>query len=185
MQKNLNKSWKRAGAFLAVVLLFGALEWVSLNVWTAPIGMVWHLFHGSFTPFDGHKIHVPWDMWVSNSADHSVVIIRPASKHPVLRSPAGVMLIDRSRRPVTDLSKNYERFARTLEHPLDGHQFLGVHRLSTPTGYGYCWEQSKFDFSELYITCVFEKDTLGGSYVGSSAYRKDFYAAIEAASGAF
>ncbi len=149
MYKPLDKFGRTSGRLLAGVLLFGALVWVSLNVWTASVGLVWHLFHGNFTSFDGHRIHVPWDMWIHRSADQTLTIVREAPKYPILRSPAGIILIQRIPGRATDMSKDYDRIARDSERARNGYQFQGVHQLATAKGHGYCWELVRLDSSYL------------------------------------
>jgi hypothetical protein len=169
---------------LAGTLLFAALVWVSLNVWTASLGVVWHVFHGNFTSFEGHRIHVPWDMLVLRSADPSLTMVREAPTYPILRSPGGIVLIERRSGPANDMSKYYDRIARANEQPRNGYRFQGIRQLSSAKGTVYCWEMDRLDASQLSISCWFDKDTLGATYDGSPVYRNEFYKAIETVAGA-
>jgi hypothetical protein len=167
------------------VILFAALVWACMNVWTAPMGVIWHTFHGGSASFEGHKIHVPWDMIVLQQDDQSITIIREAPKYPILRSPRGVIQIARNRAPATDMSQYYDRIARTNELPPKGYTFQGLHQLSAPKGTVYCWEMARLDSSELSISCWFDKDTLGAALEGSPVYSQEFYKAVETVSGAY
>jgi hypothetical protein len=175
-----------ARALLAAALLFGALVWISLNVWTAPAGLVWHLFHGTSVSFEGHRIGVPWDMLVPLSGDRALMMIREAPNHPIpmLHSPAGTILIQRGAGRPIDVSKDYKIIARVNEQPPDGYRFQGVRQLSSAKGTIYCWELARLDASYLSISCWFDKDTLTASYGGSPAYRERFYQVLAAVSGA-
>jgi hypothetical protein len=186
MDNRVSKSFRVqvARMVLAGVVLLAALVWISLNVWTASFGLVWHLFHGNFTSFEGHGIHVPWDMLVLRSADPSLTMVRETPKYPILRSPGGIILIERRSGPANDMSKYYDRIARANEQPQNGYQLQGLHKMSSAKGTVYCWEMDRLDASSLSISCWFDKDTLSASYDGSPVYRNEFFKAIEAAAGA-
>ncbi len=64
--------------FTIGVLLLGALALIAVYVWTAPVGFVWHLFHGNFTSFDGQRIPVPGDMWAHLADNGGLTIMREA-----------------------------------------------------------------------------------------------------------
>lgn len=173
-----------ARLLLAAALLFGVLVWASSNVWTAPAGVVWHLFHGSSVSFEGHQIGVPWDMLVPLSGDRALMIIREAPKYPLLHSPAATILIARGAGQPTDMSRNYDKIARANGQPPNGYRFQGVRQVSAAKGTIYCWELASLDASSLSISCWFDKDTLAASYGGSPAYRERFYRVLAAVSGA-
>src|SRR5579864_9234325 len=61
----------RVGGAIAVLLVIN-LIFSTFYVWTAPMGLVWHLLNGRFTEFEGRRVTVPWDFWASRSADGSV-----------------------------------------------------------------------------------------------------------------
>jgi hypothetical protein len=188
MDKSLPKSLRTriARLLLAAALLFGALVWISLNVWTASAGLVWHLFHGTSVSFEGHKIGVPWDMLVPLSGDRALMIIREAPSHPIpmLHSPAATILIQRDAAQPTDMSRYYDRIARANEQPPNGYRFEGLRKLSAAKGTIYCWELAQLDASYISISCWFDKDTLAASFGGSPAYRERFYRVLAAVSGA-
>jgi hypothetical protein len=166
------------------VLLVGAFVWFSLNVWTAPVGLVWHSFHGNFTSFEGHRVPIPWDIWVGRSAKGSLMVTREASKYPILRSPAGTILIERGTGRAADMSKDYDRVARTNDPPPNGYRLQDIRQVLAAKGIGYCWEIVRVDSSYLSISCWFDKDTLAASYGGSPAYREKFYSVLATVSGA-
>ena len=83
MNELSNKLSKTSGRLLAGVLSLGVLIWGSLNVWTAPAGVLWHLFHGDVASFNGIKFHVPWDMWIHRSSDQSLMIVRESPRFPI------------------------------------------------------------------------------------------------------
>src|ERR1700735_1241730 len=139
MYKFLDKFSKVSRRLLAGAFLFLSLVWVCLNVWTAPIGMIWHIFHGNFTSFEGRKIHVPWDMWVLRSPE-SITVLREAPKYPILRSPASIILIQRTEGAATDMSKYYDRISHANELPPNGYRLRGLRQLSASKGTVYCWE---------------------------------------------
>jgi hypothetical protein len=122
-------------------------------------------------------------MWMHRSADQTLTIVREAPKYPILRSPAGVIIIQRIPGRAADMSKDYDRIASDNERARNGYQFREVHRLTTAKGYGYCWEFVRLNSSYLSISCRFDNDTLAAAYEGSPAYRDEFYNAIETASG--
>lgn len=186
MNISLRKSLKGriARLLLAAALLFGALVWASSNVWTASAGLVWHLFHGTYVSFEGHKIRVPWDMLVPLSGDRALMIIREAPKYSLLHSPSATILIQRGARQPADMSKDYDRIARTNEQPPDGYRFQGVRQVSSPKGTIYCWELARLDAPYLSISCWFDKDTLAASFGGSPVYRERFYRVLAAVSAA-
>jgi hypothetical protein len=175
-----------ARLFLAAALLFGVLVWVSSNAWTAPAGLVWHLFHGTSVSFEGHKIGVPWDMLVPLSGDRALMMTREVPSHPIpmLHSPAATILIQRDAGRPTDMSRNYDKIARANEQPPDGYRFQGLRQLSAAKGTIYCWELARLDASYISISCWFDKDTLAASYGGSPAYRERFYRVLAIVSGA-
>lgn len=172
------RSRRFAKGLLAVALIFVALAWISFDVWTAPIGLVWHLFHGNSISFDGRKVHVPWDMWapqLSNlGGDQSVMLIRETPSYTLVRQPYGLILIERSAGPATDLSKSYDRIARANEQT-KGFRLLDLRRLSGAKGNVYCWESTMLNATYLNISCYFDKDTLGATYAGSPEYSERFY----------
>ena len=168
---------------MAGVLVIAVLVWVSLDVWTAPVGMVWHLFHGRFTSFEGHKILVPWDMWAEHNSVGAIDIIRTQPDYPIARSRTGVIMIQRV--PVrTDMTKVYDRVSQINGTAVAGYKYLGLQRLQAPRGAVYCWEQARLDSGDLYVECWFDNDTLAATYAGSPTYREDFYDSIKAVSGA-
>jgi len=164
--------------YLSVALLY------SMTFWTAPLGIAWHLFHGTYTTFEGHRIRVPWDMWALHLDAGGLVIVRKVPKYPLLRSPAGIIGIGRGRGPATDMSKYYDRIARVNEHVPSGYRLQGRRQMSAARGTVYCWELASVDSSYLSIDCWFDKDTLGATYQGSSVYRDKFYAMVASVSGA-
>jgi hypothetical protein len=188
MDISLRKSLRGpiAQLLLAAALLFGALVWISLNVWTAPAGLVWHLFHGTSVSFEGRKIAVPWDMLVPLSGDRALMMIREAPSHPIsmLHSPAAVILIQRDAGRPTDMSKDYATIARVNEQPPNGYRFNGLRQLSASKGTIYCWELARLDAPYLSISCWFDKDTLAASFGGSPVYREHFYKVLAAVSAA-
>jgi hypothetical protein len=152
-----------------VALSFAMSVWILFNVWTAPAGLFWHLFHGKFASFDGRRIHVPWDMWVSSSGVHSLSIIRDAPLHPFLHSPSGILLFVRRQGPATDMSKNYDRIA-TAYRSRAGYLFQGVQELEGRNGIVFCWELTTADSSSSSISCLFDEDTLSANFEGSAVY---------------
>lgn len=108
-RKPSNRRTLMARISLAVAVLLGGFTWVSLDVWTAPAGLIWHAFHGSTVSFEGRKIPVPRDMWVRKTSDMAVIMIREAPKYPLLHSPAGTIVFERSPGRATDMSKDYAR----------------------------------------------------------------------------
>jgi hypothetical protein len=178
----LKKIGRGSRLLLAGVLLMGVLVWISLSVWTVPVALVWHLFHGNLTSFDGHDIHVPWDMWIYRSAGQTLMITREAPRYSILRSPAGTMLIERSPGRATDMLKDYDRIARTNEQPPTGYRLDRIRQVPTAKGTGYCWELARIDSPYLSISCWFDKDTLAASYGGSPIYRDEFYKVLAAIS---
>jgi hypothetical protein len=187
MDISLRKSLRGrvARLLLAAALLFGALVWISLDVWTAPAGLVWHLFHGSSVSFEGHRVAVPWDMLVLHLDEKAFMMTRQVPSHaiPILHSPAAVILIQRDARQPTDMSKDYATIARVNEQPPNGYRFDGLRQLSAPKGTIYCWELARLDTPYLSISCWFDKDTLAASFGGSPAYRERFYKVLAAVSG--
>jgi hypothetical protein len=165
---------------LAAFVLLG-MVWLSLNVWTAPVGLLWHLFHGSFTSFEKRKIHVPWDMWRENSGDGALTLIRWKPAYRILTSPSGVITVLRSRLTI-DMSKNYDKIADMNEHPPSGYKFRGLHQFTAAKGTAYCWESVALDSSRV-ISCWFDKDTMLADFYGSPVYRDEFYKAIATLSG--
>src|SRR6266571_589839 len=176
----LNNIGRGSRLLLAGILLMGVLVWISLNVWTVPVALVWHLFHGNLTSFDGHSIHVPWDMWIYRPPGQALIINREAPRYSILRSPAGSILIERSPGRATDMSKDYDRIARTNERPPSGYRLDRTRRLSAAQGTGYCWELTRIDSPYLSISCWFDKDTLAATYGGSPIYRDEFYKVLAA-----
>jgi hypothetical protein len=187
MDISLRKSLRGriARLLLAAALLFGALVWISLDVWTAPAGLVWHLFHGTSVSFEGHKVAVPWDMLVPLSGDRALMMTRQVPSHPIpmLHSPAATILIQRDVGQPTDMSKEYATIARVNEQPPNGYRFNGLRQLFAAKGAIYCWEVMQLDESYISISCWFDKDTLAASFGGSPAYRERFYKVLAAVSG--
>jgi hypothetical protein len=167
---------------MSVLFLLVVLEWAVSSIWTAQAGLLWHLFHGNYAWFNGNKVQVPWDMWVQRPADDTLMIVREAPKYPILRSPAGTIIIGRFPGPAVDMSKDYRRFASANERARDGYQLRGVNKIKTEKGLGYCWELVRTDVSNVSISCQFDNDTLTAGFEGSLAYRTRFYDAIETAS---
>jgi hypothetical protein len=165
----------------AIVLL--VLLWVFLYVWTAPVGLIWHVFHGNFTTFEQHEIRVPWDMWRVSSSGTHLTLLREASKYRIINSPSGVIIVSRRPGPATDMSKEYDRIAQAIEHPPSGYKFEGLHQLTAAKGPVYCWESVTLDSTEISISCWFDKDTLAASFGGTAGYRDEFYKVIAAVSG--
>ena len=180
MYKPNKTSWR----VLTGVVLFLALVWASMNIWTAPAGMIWHACHGNFTSFEGRKIHVPWDMMVLRSSDQAISLLREPPKYPILASRSGIIQIMRTRAPATDMSKYYDRIAGANEVAPNGYRLQGLRQLSAPKGTVYCWEIARLDASHLSISCWFDQDTLSASYEGSRVYSQEFYNAVESVSGA-
>jgi hypothetical protein len=163
-----------ARGLLAVALIFAALVWISFDVWTAPIGLAWHIFHGDSVSFDGRKVRVPWDMRAFQPDDRSVMLIREEPRYAFLRQPYGAILVVRHAGPATDLSKNYDRIAHANEQT-KGYRFLDLRRLPGVKGTVSCWESAKLDAPYTSISCYFDKDTLGAAYGGSPEYSDRFY----------
>jgi hypothetical protein len=168
---------------LGTAVSFGALAWVCLNIWTVPAGMFWHLFHGKSASFEGHLLHVPWDMWASNTSAHDLSIIRAAPQYSLLHSPSGILLFVRWQGPPTDISKNYERIAAANGSRM-GYRFQGLQKLEGQKGSVFCWELAKTDLSSMTVSCLFDNDTLSASYDGSPKYLAGFYKAVAVVAGA-
>jgi len=164
--------------------VLGGSVWLSLNVWTAPVGLIWHSIHGRSIIFDGHTVDVPWDMWVENSSAQSLMIIREAPKYPLQQLPAGTIIIQRGSGRAADMSKDYDRIVRADETPPKGYRLQGTRRLFSEKGTAYCWELARTDASHISISCWFDKDTLVAWYEGSPLYRDRFYRVLAAATGA-
>src|SRR5271169_6774371 len=77
---------------LGAIISLGALVWISLSIWTAPLGLMWHFFHGHSASFEGHRVDVPWDMWVSRSTPGVLLMVRHTPKYPLLQSPSAIFL---------------------------------------------------------------------------------------------
>jgi hypothetical protein len=171
---------------MAAFVVGCALAWFFANVWTAPTGIGWHAVHGSDVAFQGQKIPVPWDMWVSNSDDEGLAITREAARDPLFRSASGLILISRTKAGGTnlDMAKNYDRLTRENQDSPTGFIYKGVRELSAANGKGYCWESVSVDAQYDSISCLFDKDTLAASFVGSPGYRDKFYRIVDEISGA-
>jgi len=160
------------------------LVWIATFVWTAPIGLAWHLFHGNFAPFEGRKVPVPPDMWASRSDGGGLIIMREAPKYPLFHSPSAIMLLSLGRGSGRDLSKEkeYDKISRIYAAPQrDGYRLREVRRVSGVDRMGYCWELSRADSS--YITCLFDKSSLGVTFDGSTEYRDKFYSVVTVLTG--
>jgi hypothetical protein len=161
----------------ALVLSFGVLIWISLNVWTAPAGILWHVFHGRFITFGGQKIAVPWDMWVDGSSE-STIMIREAAKYRLLNSPWGTIVLARGAGKPTDLVTDNGRIVRSEEQLPEGFHLRLVREVRSGKRKGYCWESSRVDTPELIISCHFDHETLSAAFSGNSKYSNAFYEAI-------
>jgi hypothetical protein len=133
--------------------------------------------------FEGHPIHVPWDMWVSSSNTNALTIIRQAPQYSWTHSPSGILLFVRDQGAPTSFSKNYERIAAT-NGSQKGYRFQDLQKLEGQKGSVFCWELSKADSSSITISCHFDHDTLSASYDGSPMYRAGFYEAVAVIAGA-
>jgi hypothetical protein len=131
---------KRSNLVALGILFVGVMAWLLLQFWTAPVGVLSHLIFGQTTLFEGHLIHVPWDMWVQDSTRDHVGLIREASRFRLLHSPSGFIILLRGSGPVTDMSKNYERIASANEQPQNGFRLQALHKLAGTKGTVYCWE---------------------------------------------
>jgi hypothetical protein len=161
------------------------LAWFFAEVWNAPEGIVWHVMHGNYASFQGREVAIPWDMWVNDSGRDQLTITRQAPNNPMLHSPSGIMLISRNSTVAPlDMTKDYEYLNRFSRRPLAGFRFEGTHEIAALKGKGYCWEAVSLDSAYVSISCWFDKDTLGASYVGSAAYRANFYRAVGTVSDA-
>jgi hypothetical protein len=174
---------RRSMLLLGTAVSFGVLVWISFNIWTTPAGMFWHLVHGKSASFEGHPIHVPWDMWVSSSNTNALTIIRQAPQYSWTHSPSGILLFVRDQGAPTDFSKNYERIAAT-NGSQKGYRFQGLQKLEGQKGSVFCWELTKADSSSITISCQFDHDTLSARYDGSPMYRAGFYKAVAVVAGA-
>lgn len=153
-RKPSNRRTLMARISLAVAVLLGGFTWVSLDVWTAPAGLIWHAFHGSTVSFEGRKIPVPRDMWVRKTSDMAVIMIREAPKYPLLHSPAGTIVFERSPGRATDMSKDYATIAHANESPAQKGYQVQVLRFPAPNGPAFCWQTTHPDRSDLYISPV-------------------------------
>ncbi len=158
-----------------VIVAFVLCLYAIPRIWTAPLGVLWHIRHGTFVEFEHQQIRVPWDMWVITSGDHALTILRQTPEFPVLNSPSGVILISRGSGAPTDFSKNFAKIAAAYERNLAGFHTLGLRKLSAKTGAVFCWEQGNVGLSELDISCLFDNSTLSAAYSGSPRYRDAFY----------
>lgn len=163
----------------AVVLTLGSLVWISLNLWTAPIGLLWHISHGRFASFGDRRIAIPWDMWVDRG-NHGIVIVREAAKHRLLNSPWGTIVLTQGTGKPTSLPADYDRIARSEEQLPEGFRLQVVREVRARKRRGYCWESSRVGTSELMISCHFQNDTFSAALRGSSSYSHAFYEAISA-----
>jgi hypothetical protein len=162
---------------LALVLAFSVVVWISLDVWTAPAGILWHLFHGRSTIFAGEKIVVPWDMWVDGSSQ-SIAITREAAKYGLLNSPWGTIVLARGEGQRTNMVTDYGRIARSEEQLPKGFRLRLVREVRLEKRKGYCWESSRVDTPELMISCHFDNETFSAAFRGNSKYSNVFYEAI-------
>jgi hypothetical protein len=183
--KRPETSVKRNAARLSVVglLVIVALVWITLDVWTAPLGFVSHVLRGTYASFEGQAVRVPWDMWVQLSDNDTLMIVRRAPTYPLLNSPWGTIMIQRGTGQPTNMARDFDKIARASEE-LNGYQFQDLHQLSAPKGTVYCWESLKNDSPTLSISCWFDNDTLAASYAGSPDYRSRFYNVIAVVTGA-
>ena len=165
------------------VIVVVTLMYVSTNVWTAPIGLVWHLFHGNAVSFSGYKIYVPGDRWAHTSGRDGVTILRQAPNYNIFHSPSGILLFTRGSGPATDMSRNYDKIAQANEQTTLELHPMGTRKLAGTKGTVYCWESANGDVSNLVISCWFDKDTLAASYTGTPNYRDDFYRAVSVLAG--
>jgi len=108
----------------------------------------------------------------------TLAIERREATFPVLHSRYGIIVDSRLPGRPTEFSTDYEKIARANGQTANGYRALGVHEISAAKGIGYCWESGNADQSRLYISCSFDKVTLGASYSGSTAYREEFYKVI-------
>jgi hypothetical protein len=162
-----------------LVLTLGSLIWISLNVWTAPAGILWHVLHGRFITFGGQKIAVPWDMWV-NRSNQSCLIIREAAKYRLLNSPWCTIVLARGAGQPTNMVTDYSRIAHSEEQLPEGFRLRLVREVRSGKRKGYCWESSRVDTPELVISCHFDNDTFSAAFSGNSKYSNAFYEAISA-----
>jgi hypothetical protein len=165
---------------LTLVLAFGSLVWITLNVWTAPTGILWHVFHGRATAFGSQKIVVPWDMWVDRP-NQSLMIIREPAKYRLVNSPWGTIVLVRGRGQPTSPTSNYSRIARSEEQLPEGFRLQLVREVRSGKQRGLCWESSRIGTPEPMISCHFDNDTLSATFNGTSKYSDAFYSAISAA----
>jgi hypothetical protein len=184
MYQPSQKASKTARLLLITTLVLLTVCWVFLDVWTAGLGLGWHAIHGGSTSFEGHKIHVPWDMVVLGNADNKgPTMLRESARYPIFRFPSGVMMISRGPQ-LTDMSKFYDKIAQAESTPTLGYGFRGLLQISAPKGQVYCWELARPNSSDLHISCWFDKDSLIASFIGDSRYRQEFYNAVQIVSGA-
>jgi len=161
------------------ILLVGAMAWLLLQFWTAPLGVCSHLLFGQAAFFEGHRIPVPWDMLVAGSTKDHLVLVRESPRFRLLRAPAGSIIVLRGPGPVTDMSKNYERIASANEQPPEGFSFHALRKFAGAKGTVFCWELASSDFSVTSVSCSFDNDTLAASFSGSSVYRERFYSIVQ------
>jgi len=170
--------------FTIGVLLLGALALIAVYVWTAPVGFVWHLFHGNFTSFDGQRIPVPGDMWAHLADNGGLTIMREAPKYRLTSAPSGIMMIQHVRGRAPDLSKEYDKIAESYKQPPQGYRLEQVRQVSGRVRNGYCWELvGAGGTPPLWISCQFDKNTLVLDFHGSPEYRDRFYSIVDALVG--
>lgn len=155
-----------------------AAVWFALNVWTAPIGLAWHLRNGNYAAFAGHKIRVPWDMMVHSADDDSMTIIREQPRYRILPSPSALIVISRTSGPIIDMNRDYPQIARVNEQPPKGYRFQGIHNVEAAKGKGFCWESVRADPTDYLIACRFDNDSLTAFYSGDPSHKAEFYKVV-------
>jgi hypothetical protein len=151
-------------------------------VWTAPLGVLWHLTHGSSITIAHRQIAIPWDMTVSNS-DDGVAISRIAPAKDIFHAPSGIILVSTSGRSF-DFHRDHDLSARAYSNVPPGARYDGESDFSGTSGREYCWEASAIDMPYVSVVCSFDQSTLSADFVGSMTYRQKFYGIAASLAGA-
>lgn len=176
----ISSSSRFSRLMLASILLVGICVWAALNVWTAPLGLAWHLFHGQFAFFHGHPIKVPWDMFVLQSGGGNITILREAPRYAVLGSPSGLMIMVRVPRQSAG-RQGFGGSAPTYLQPPKEYQPSAGQKIELGQNV-FCSQYERADLPRFYIACSSTNDSF--VYEGDARYCDSFYSGVTAASKA-